>query len=76
MIIRSVEDNLFHTDRRTDMTNLIVTFRNFANAPKNIYHFTSTEEKAPHNRGVHRSVQNNELSTSSFLNTTVWRLEF
>jgi len=23
------------TDRRTDMTNLIVAFRNFANAPKN-----------------------------------------
>ena len=24
------------TDRRTDITKLIVTFRNFANAPKNI----------------------------------------
>jgi len=32
---------LFHdggrTDRWTDMTTLIVTFRNFANAPKNSY---------------------------------------
>jgi len=26
---------LFHADRRTDMTKLIVAFRNFANAPKN-----------------------------------------
>ena len=25
---------VFHTDGRTDMTNLIVAFRNFANAPK------------------------------------------
>jgi hypothetical protein len=28
----------FHADRRTDMTNLIVAFRNFANAPKNSWH--------------------------------------
>jgi hypothetical protein len=30
---------LFHTDRRTDMTNLTVAFCNFVNAPKdgNIY---------------------------------------
>ena len=26
----------FHTDGRTDMTRLIVDFRKFANAPKNI----------------------------------------
>jgi hypothetical protein len=26
----------FHTDGRTDMTQLIVAFRKFANAPKNI----------------------------------------
>jgi len=26
---------LFHADRRTDMTKLIVPFRNFANAPTN-----------------------------------------
>jgi hypothetical protein len=26
--------DLFHADRRTDMTKLVVAFRNFANAPK------------------------------------------
>jgi len=35
--IRPVEAELFHadgrTDRRTDMTKLIIAFRNFANAP-------------------------------------------
>jgi len=38
MIIRPVEAELFHADKRTDgridMTKLIVAFRNFANAPK------------------------------------------
>jgi hypothetical protein len=38
MKIRSVGAKLFHadgqTDRQTDMTKLIVAFRNFANAPK------------------------------------------
>jgi hypothetical protein len=28
-------DELFHADRRTDMTKLIVVFRNFPNAPNN-----------------------------------------
>jgi hypothetical protein len=27
---------LFHADKQTDMTKLIVAFRNFANAPKNV----------------------------------------
>jgi hypothetical protein len=43
MTNRPVETDLFHTDRRsdrqidrrTDMTKLIVDFRNFANTPKN-----------------------------------------
>jgi hypothetical protein len=35
MKIRPVGAELFHAERRTDMTKLIVTFRNFANAPKN-----------------------------------------
>jgi hypothetical protein len=35
MKIRPVAVESFHADRRTDMTNLIVAFRNFANAPKN-----------------------------------------
>ena len=35
MKIRSVGAELFPADRRTDMTKVIVAFRNFANAPKN-----------------------------------------
>ena len=31
--IRAVETELFHADRRTDMTKLIVSLRNFANEP-------------------------------------------
>jgi hypothetical protein len=34
MKIRPVGAELFNADRRTDMTKLIVAFRNFANAPK------------------------------------------
>jgi hypothetical protein len=33
--IRPVGAELLHADGRTDMTKLIVAFRNFANAPKN-----------------------------------------
>jgi hypothetical protein len=40
MKIRPVGGELFHadgrTDRQTDMTKLIVAFRNFVNAPKNV----------------------------------------
>jgi hypothetical protein len=40
MKIRPVETELFHADgkmgKRTDTTKLIVTFRNFANVPKNV----------------------------------------
>ena len=32
MKIGSLEDGLFHADRRADITKLIVAFRNFANA--------------------------------------------
>ena len=32
--MRPVGAELFQADRRTDMTTLIVSFRNFANAPK------------------------------------------
>jgi len=35
MKIRPVGAELFHAYRRTDMTQLIAAFRNFANAPKN-----------------------------------------
>jgi hypothetical protein len=34
MKIRPVAAELFHAEGRTDMTKLIVAFRNFANAPK------------------------------------------
>jgi hypothetical protein len=33
MKIRPVGAELFHADRRTDMTNLIAAFRSFANVP-------------------------------------------
>ena len=33
--IRSVRAKLFHADRQTDNTKLIMAFRNFANAPRN-----------------------------------------
>jgi hypothetical protein len=33
--IRKVGTDVFHADRRTDMTKLIVCFRNFSNVPKN-----------------------------------------
>jgi hypothetical protein len=36
MKIHSVEVELFHADRRTDMTKLIVALRNFANATRNL----------------------------------------
>ena len=29
---------LFHADGRTDMTNVVVAFRNFSNTPKNVYY--------------------------------------
>jgi len=35
MKVRPVGAELFHSGGRTDMTKLIVVFRNFANAPKN-----------------------------------------
>jgi len=55
MKIHSVGVELFHADRQTDMTNLIVAFRNFANALKKLppppalyytYHCLSTETTA------------------------------
>jgi len=35
MKIHPVGAELFHADGQTDMTKLMVAFRNFANAPKN-----------------------------------------
>jgi len=36
MKIRPMEAESFHADGRTDMTKLIVAFRNFADAPKKL----------------------------------------
>lgn len=33
--VRLLEAEVFHADRHTDMTKLILAFRNMANAPKN-----------------------------------------
>jgi hypothetical protein len=39
MKIRRVRAEFFHVDGRTDVIKLVVTFRNFANAPKNTANF-------------------------------------
>jgi hypothetical protein len=36
MEIRSVGAELFHADRQTDMTKLIIAFHKYANAPKSL----------------------------------------
>ena len=36
MKIRPVEAALFHADRKTDMTKLVTSLLNFANATKNV----------------------------------------
>ena len=36
--IRPMRDELFHAGRRTDMTKLIVAFRNFVKSPTNCIH--------------------------------------
>ena len=45
MKIRAVEAELFHADRRTNMTKLLVAFRNFANAHKNVARLRLNEIK-------------------------------
>ena len=56
MKIRPVGAELFHAEgrkkRRTDVTKLIVAFRNFANAPKNIYRRIE-KERMMESRRVH-----------------------
>ena len=39
MIIRPLEAELFHADRLTDLTNLMVTFCNFVKDPKMVGNF-------------------------------------
>jgi len=45
MKIRPVGADLFHADRRIDMTKLMVAFRNFANAPKNSLSYDTQAHK-------------------------------
>jgi len=40
MEIRPFGAELFHADRRTGMTKLILTYPNFANAPRNGWYFS------------------------------------
>ena len=42
MKIRPVWDEMFHTDRRTDITKLTVAFLKFANAPKKWLHWPNS----------------------------------
>jgi hypothetical protein len=45
---------LFRADVRTDMTKLVVTLRNFANAPKNTFHWRLYDFRLP--PGLHYEV--------------------
>ena len=48
MKIRPAGAELFHADRRTDMTKLIVAYRSFANAPKNTWVLIITWSQQSH----------------------------
>ena len=54
MKILSMAAELFHVDRRTDMTKLLVAFRNFANAPTTYdcysYITFNSQEHSNHNK--------------------------
>ena len=52
MRIRPVGDELFHADRRTDMSKLIVAFRTFVNVPKCTSTYAKTQEIQAHKRNV------------------------
>jgi hypothetical protein len=47
MKIHPVVAQLFHADGQTDMTKLIVGFRNFANAPKSEQKYTYIKIRIP-----------------------------
>jgi len=68
MEIGLVGAELFHAERSTDMTEQIVAFRNFANAPRNELLYTSTP--SPSWRGheqVYLLHELHYLNTSSHL---------
>jgi len=55
---RPVGDELFHTDGQTDsMTKLIVAFRNFASAPKNVTEYQQKIKK----KLTHLNKQTNKI---------------
>ena len=55
MKIRPVGIEVFHADRRTDVTKLIATFRNFATAPQNRHWW------------VHQCIERRQLVSAPFL---------
>ena len=69
MEIGLVGAELFHADRGTDMTEIIVTFCNFANAPKNERIYTPTPSPSWHGHGqVYLLHELHYLNTRSHLN--------
>jgi hypothetical protein len=61
MKLRPVGAELFYADRGTDMTTLIVTFRNFANAPKN--HFRRFKNQISCSRKLMYLLKENQHTT-------------
>jgi hypothetical protein len=55
MTIRTVGDELFHADRRTDMRKVIVAFRNFANEPKIIDAYELKKNQSLGNKNIAKS---------------------
>jgi hypothetical protein len=84
MKIRPVGAELFHVDRRTDMTKLTVVFRNFANAPKNnrqkeSLENTNTRQIGNSSNNVHITTQLSQYFsyvTISIVRTTVQSVHF
>jgi len=71
MKIRPVGAELFHagrrTDERTDMTKLIVAFRNFANEPKKCHTMT-------HCNGNLESVRNTQATKCTILCLDIYNI--
>jgi hypothetical protein len=66
------------TDGQTDMTKLIIIFRNFAKAPKNAYNFTCAINNRRDNNGIQRSFRNcgssaYNLPSVTLLAPIIWR---
>ena len=63
--VRPVGAELFHADGQTDMTKLIVAFRNFANAPKNEFCSLELIRRGPAILNV-KVISNNRLCVSPY----------